>query len=69
MYDSASLLDYLDCPLCSDCLIDLMFVFGPSACLLTLVFWINPVYVNRLDCYSVLLTLCLSSHFCLLKLP
>ncbi len=29
-----------------------MFVYMPSACLLTLVFWIAPVYVDGLNCYS-----------------
>ncbi len=27
-----------------------IFVFGPPACLLVFVYWINPVYVERLDC-------------------
>ncbi len=29
-----------------------IFVFGPPACLLVFVYWINPVYVERLDCLS-----------------
>ncbi len=44
--------DFLDLPLCSVCLIGLMFVYMLSACLLTLVFWIAPVYVNGFNCYS-----------------
>lgn len=43
---------YLDFPLCIDCRTDLMFVFGPSACLLIFVYWIYPVHVDGLDGYS-----------------
>ncbi len=42
----------LDLPFCCDCLTNLMFVFGPFACLLVSVYWINPVLVNGSDCYT-----------------
>ncbi len=29
-----------------------MFLLRPVACLLTLAFWISPLYVDRFDCYS-----------------
>ncbi len=29
-----------------------MFLLGPFACLITLVFWIPPLYADRLDCYT-----------------
>ncbi len=42
----------LDLPFCCDCLTNLMFVFGPFACLLVSVYWINPVLVDGSDCYT-----------------
>jgi len=42
---------FLDHSLCFGCLIGLMFLFGPFACLLTLAFWNSPLYVERSDCY------------------
>ncbi len=42
----------LDFPFCFDCLTNLMFVFGPFACLLVFVYWINPVLVDGSDCYT-----------------
>ncbi len=45
-------IDYLDYLLCSGYLIGLMFLLRPIACLLTLAFWISPLYVDRSDCYS-----------------
>ncbi len=42
----------LDLPFWCDCLTNLMFVFGPFACLLVSVYWINPVLVDGLDCYT-----------------
>ena len=44
-------IDFLDYPLCFGCLIGLMFLLGPIACLLTLAFWNSPLYVERSDCY------------------
>ncbi len=29
-----------------------MFLLRPIACLLTLAFWMSPLYVDRFDCYS-----------------
>lgn len=49
---SSLFIDYLDYPLCFGYLIGLMFLLRPIACLLTLAFWISPLYVDRFDCYS-----------------
>lgn len=53
VYDSACLLTtgFLDLSFCLDCLIGLMFVLRPLACLLTFAFWINPVFADGSDCY------------------
>ncbi len=48
---SSLFIDYLDYPLCFGYLIGMMFLLRPIACLLTLAFWISPLYVDRLDCY------------------
>ncbi len=48
---SSLFIDYLDCPLCFGYLIGLTFLLRPIACLLTLAFWISPLYYDRSDCY------------------